>query len=111
MYYIIIISAVIIYIIGVTIRMGDRTVLKSEIIRGTGMFGGPTYHSIDTCRDVEPKDAWLSLLWPLEILLFFIRGLLDILHEILVFILLLVGIQYKKTKLYKHVTTFIGFGI
>lgn len=80
-----------IYFLGILFFINDITVV------------GIKFHDNDTSeihREITTKDARLSLIWPVFLILFCLKIVLSIINQLLYFIFLLVGYKYYKTKLY-----------
>ncbi len=87
--------AIFIYCAGISIFIRNRTG-HSEFHMPPGKGYWTTEH-----RSPAPKDAWLSLCWPLFSLWFVCRMIISLINSLAVFPLLLVGIQYKDSRMYK----------
>lgn len=84
---------IIAYIIGFAITISCRT---TDHKCSEDSFEVMTIH-----RDANTKDAWMALIWPLFALYKLFCAILYILNNIVHYTLLLVGIHYENTKLYK----------
>lgn len=85
----------IVYIIGLGISISSST---------TSHHCRDDFSGVDTTyRDAEPKDAWLSLIWPLRVIRGFIWLTIAIVNDVVCYPLLLLGFKYKNTNLYKKI--------
>ena len=70
-----------------------------------------TFYEIDNNDTISPeltmKRAWWAFLWPLRLFMFIIVAISIGLHEILCFMLIMFGIKYKGSKVYKLINDFL----
>jgi hypothetical protein len=57
--------------------------------------------------EVNTKNAWKSLIWPLLLVGFLTKLLIYVLNKFILFIGLLFGFKYKKTKMYTAINDLI----
>jgi len=94
MEYIYVITLIVtIYLIGCGVSISNST---------TSYHCKTDFSSVDTkYRDARPKDAWVAIIWPLRVIIGSIWLILSIINDLVCYPLLLLGITYKDTKLYK----------
>lgn len=59
--------------------------------------------SLEPNGEITPVDAWISLLWPVWLVVGMMKALVYCCNEVIVIILLLIWIDYRKTKLYSYI--------
>jgi len=59
-------------------------------------------------KDITTSDAWKSLIWPLLVIGLFIKLLLYVFNNVILFITLLFGFNYKRTKMCTVITNLYG---
>ena len=80
----------------------NRTITDTEVHeeKHTSIFSSGYYCS-HIYRDVKPSDVWIGLIWPLLFVKWFLICAMGLLNELLVFILIAFGFEYKETKMYR----------
>jgi hypothetical protein len=89
-----------IYAIGVFIVVDSETEENIKFHKG-GFLGLGDFSS--THREIQPKDVRLGLIWPLFLLIFFVKGIVWTLNSSVNFIGLIFGLHYGRTALYKMI--------
>ncbi len=87
-----------IYIVGVVIVANSETEENIKFHSG-GFLGLGDFSS--THREMQPKDVWLGVIWPLLLLVFFMQGIIGILNFSVNLVGLIFGLHYSRTRLYK----------
>lgn len=86
------------YLVITSLFLSTNTITNTEYHEGGFLNMGYTSNSH---REATPKDVWVALAWPLFFGLEFIRCLMQLLNDLLCYLLLMFGIKYKKTRMYK----------
>lgn len=97
----------VIYIVGVCIELSCRIIDTVTLSEKGGIFGGPTISS--TNREATTKDVWMVMVWPVTGLWFLCKDIIWLINNGVVnFFMLLIGIQYKNTRMYKWIDRVFG---
>lgn len=88
------------YIIGILTYVFTETTTNVEFHEGGFLNMGYTSHDN---RSATSKDMWKGLIWPILFLWWFIKAVTMILHFLLGLFLLIFGIKYKNSQLYKKI--------
>lgn len=96
------------YIIGVGISVGNRTIVKSKthFYEPCGVFDdGITI--INYRRIARPGDIWYAMWWPLRFIWKLSIDIIGLLNFIMGYLFLLVGFKYNTTKLYRNIKDYM----
>jgi hypothetical protein len=88
------------YIIGVLTYVYTATMVDFKSHEGGFLNMGYTTHDN---RSATSKDMWKALIWPMLSLWWFVKVIAEILHLLLGLFLLIFGIKYKNSQLYKKI--------
>ncbi|RLC16452.1 MAG: hypothetical protein DRI24_08405 [Deltaproteobacteria bacterium] len=101
--FVIILMAVI-YIIGICMSIRKSvTHYEWKYLSYTGMHGYQTYY-----KNATPRNMWRALMWPFRTINFMFWTFLDILHDLIQYPLLIVGIKYKDSNLDRKIRRFLN---
>jgi hypothetical protein len=98
---------IICYLTGAAVTLSAFTTDETTIHKTGGLFGGPSMSS--THRTITPIDAWKTLIWPLFAIFHTIVAFLWLANELLTFPLILVGVKYKGSKMYRTIYNALDF--
>jgi len=85
---------IILYVIGVLIYIDHFKVVK--VMQNK-------FEIFYTRTEITIKDACLGLIWPIVLILYFIKLLIFFLNEIILSISILLGLRYINTKIYNRI--------
>lgn len=91
-----------IYVVGVFVVVDCETEENIKFHSG-GFLGLGSLSS--THREMQPKDVRLGLIWPLLLLIFFVKGIIGILNLSVNLVGLVFGLHYSRTGLYKVINS------
>lgn len=94
---IITIVALVIYIIGVVGYVCGETVTNVEYHEGGFLGMGYTTNSN---RETTGRDVRMGLIWPILLIIFFVKACIWLLNDLLGTLLLAIKIDYKNTRMY-----------
>lgn len=94
---------VLIYLIGVGLDVSTQACENFKFHEGGFLNMGYTTHDD---RDITPHDIRFGLLWPIRLFIYFVGGVLWIMHDFIRIALLTFNIRYGNTKLYKKIDKF-----
>ncbi len=96
----ILIIGIIFYIVGIITYI--ITFIEENVEFHDGGFLGMGYTTSDH-RRMTPKDMRKGLIWPILFIIFFIKLLILLLNDIIYAIILIFGIDYSNTRIYKFI--------
>jgi len=94
-----------IYIIFVFVYVYNETMCDVEVHEGGFLNMGYTTHSN---RETTPRDVWKGVIWPLILVVCFVKTVIWLLNDLACTFLLLFGFYYKRTALYEWIHRVFG---
>lgn len=88
------------YLIGIGVYVSTETAEDFKYYDGGFLGLGYTTNSN---RETTPKDVRLGLIWPILFIISVIKMTIWLINDILYFILLIIGYDYRKTKIYNFI--------
>lgn len=86
------------YVVGILTYVFSETMTNVKSHEGGFLNIGYTTHDN---RNATTKDMWKGLIWPILFLWWFVKAIILILNTLMGLFLLIIGIKYNNSNLYK----------